>query len=646
MTIFIGPLIMLGFAPPLLIPRANPSVPQRVTWAANANSSLCPLASSARDLPISPAMNPRAATRTNTSVQAPPAWPLTAGLLSQPAALLPHVPHITLECLPWRVVSGISPGVVSNWLFGVASITANDVWAVGGYWDASGGQTLIGHWNGANWSQIPSPNDTDNNVLYGIAATTSNDVWAVGAHGWPLQEHMLILHWDGTHWELIRSPIAKTADYLFSVAALAANDVWAVGYSATQSTTSALIVHWDGTQWRVVPPPDATSHDVLRAITAVAANDIWAVGTTFTASNVKETLVLHWDGLSWKRIFSPSPGTSYNDLYAVGSTRLDDIWAVGNYGSDPAPTQTLILHWDGKSWQVTPSPNMGNTNNFLYGIAPIARDNIWAVGAYGTAAGPLERVLTFHWNGSQWATTNNPNVGTEQNRLTAIAANAAGEVWTVGYYDNPDIVGPPQTLIEHHLDPCTPCALNFSDVQTTDYFFAAVQYLYCHSIISGYPPNAFRPGSTMTRGQLSKLIVLAEGWPIHIPPTPSFSDVPVDNLFYPYIETAYYHSILSGYSDHAFRPGTSVTRGQAAKMLVKGRGWPIDTTGGPHFGDVPIDGVFYPYIETAVKNGVVTGYADHTFRPSADLTRGQAATIVYRAMASLPLPPADLAVPR
>jgi len=645
-TMFIGPLIMLGFATPVPIGLANPSLPHRITWSANESASLCPLAASASDLPLSPPMNPSADKRTNTGAKAPTALPPTAGPLSQPAALLPHV---TQECLPWRLVSGISPGVVANWLFGVASITANNAWAVGGYWDASGGGTLIVHWNGENWSQIPSPNDTYNNVLYGIAAATSNDVWAVGYHGYPFQEHMLILHWDGTSWQLIKSPTAETADYLYGVVALAANNVWAVGYSAIysapMSTMSTLIMHWDGTQWSIVPSPNASPYDALRSITAVAANDIWAVGTTLTASNVKETLVLHWDGVSWKRIPSPSPGKSYNDLYAVVSTRPDDIWAVGDYGSDPAPTKTLILHWDGLSWQVIPSPNIGNTNNSLYGIAPIASGNIWAVGAYGTDVGTLERVLTLHWNGSQWETTNNPNVGTAQNRLDAIAANSSGELWTVGYYANPGLIKPAQTLIEHHLDPCTPCTINFSDVRTTDYFFGAVQYLYCRSIISGYSTNAFRPWSNVTRAQLSKIIVLAENWPIYIPSPPSFADVPMDNGFYPYVETAYYHSIISGYSDHSFRPSNSVTRGQASKMIVNASGWQIDTTGGPHFYDVPRDGVFYPYIETAFKNGVVTGYSDHTFRPNAGVTRGQVAIIVYRAIALLLHLDADKSTP-
>src|SRR5439155_4461271 len=94
----------------------------------------------------------------------------------------------------------------------------------------------------------------------------------------------------------------------------------------------------------------------------------------------------------------------------------------------------------------------------------------------------------------------------------------------------------------------TPCAMSFTDVQSTDYFYTAVRYLYCRSIVSGYGDNTFRPYNTTTRGQLCKIVVLAEGWALYTPPTPTFRDVPVSNAFYQYIETAYSHNIISGYS--------------------------------------------------------------------------------------------------
>ena len=163
----------------------------------------------------------------------------------------------------------------------------------------------------------------------------------------------------------------------------------------------------------------------------------------------------------------------------------------------------------------------------------------------------------------------------------------------------------------------------FTDVQPTDYFYDAVRYLYHYGAISGYADGTFRPSNVTTRGQLSKIVVLAEGLPIGPITGPHFSDVPESNPFYQYIETAYNRSLISGYSDGTFRPNNNVTRGQLCKIIVQASGWPIHTAGGPHFSDVPTSNPFYEYIETAYHRGVISGYADGTFHPNSSATRGQ-----------------------
>jgi hypothetical protein len=127
------------------------------------------------------------------------------------------------------------------------------------------------------------------------------------------------------------------------------------------------------------------------------------------------------------------------------------------------------------------------------------------------------------------------------------------------------------------------------------------------------------------------MLALAAGWPLDITGGPHFSDVPPGSVFYPYIETAYNRGVLSGYSDGTFRPSSAVTRAQFAKLLVGTRGWPITTTGEPHFLDVPPANPFYSYVETAFAHGIISGYADDTFRPAANVTRGQLAKMIYRA---------------
>jgi hypothetical protein len=138
-------------------------------------------------------------------------------------------------------------------------------------------------------------------------------------------------------------------------------------------------------------------------------------------------------------------------------------------------------------------------------------------------------------------------------------------------------------VVVHAIDPAAqcpayavtvsncPCAISFSDVQPADYFYAPVQYLYCHGAISGYADNTFRPYNNTTRGQLAKIVALAEGWPLYTPLAPTFRDVPPTDPFYRFVETAYNRGIISGYSCGAgcleFRPGNNATRGQICKIV-------------------------------------------------------------------------------
>jgi hypothetical protein len=88
----------------------------------------------------------------------------------------------------------------------------------------------------------------------------------------------------------------------------------------------------------------------------------------------------------------------------------------------------------------------------------------------------------------------------------------------------------------------------FRDVQPGDWFFEFVRYLYCRGAVSGYSDNTFRPYSNTTRGQLCKIVVLGYNISIFTPGAPTFRDVPLLSTFYPYVETAYRNNLVSGYN--------------------------------------------------------------------------------------------------
>ncbi len=49
------------------------------------------------------------------------------------------------------------------------------------------GQSLILHWNGVTWLQVPSPSPGNFTELTGVRAVSASDAWVVGFTGSPTQ---------------------------------------------------------------------------------------------------------------------------------------------------------------------------------------------------------------------------------------------------------------------------------------------------------------------------------------------------------------------------------------------------------------------------------------------------------------------------
>ena len=127
-----------------------------------------------------------------------------------------------------------------------------------------------------------------------------------------------------------------------------------------------------------------------------------------------------------------------------------------------------------------------------------------------------------------------------------------------------------------NLPAYTPATPTFRDVPATNPFYTYIERAAHANVISGYncggvgepcPGLYYRPNNNITRGQFSKVVVLAFHVTIITQGGPHFTDVPTTNPFYAYIETAYNNHFISGYADGTFRPNNSITRGQAAKIV-------------------------------------------------------------------------------
>ena len=323
----------------------------------------------------------------------------------------------------WQIQVSPNSGNLDNSLQSVGAVTSSNIWAVGSYIvnNLSQHQTLIVHWNGTQWSIVPSPNLSADDALRAVSADTSNNVWAVGLTFGAART--LVEHWDGTQWSIVPSPNPSDNSSLENVAVVAPNDVWAVGHYLVGDAPYTLIEHWDGLQWSIIPSPDPGPHNILSGLTEISSTDLWAVGS-YGMPNTEQPLTLHWDGSVWKVVPSPSLGTN-SGLTAVSAISANDIWAVGTYSSAGTPAYTLIQHWDATRWSVVPSPNPSTEENLLLGVRAISADDVWAVGSYLDDQ-RLRQTLTVHWDGAQWRVVPSPNQDDVQNDLRGLAVDPQG----------------------------------------------------------------------------------------------------------------------------------------------------------------------------------------------------------------------------
>lgn len=157
----------------------------------------------------------------------------------------------------WSVAPSASfPSGGQESLRGVSAASSNDVWAVGSYAPTIFAelQTLAVHWDGKQWSKVTTPDvDAFFNLLFSVAVVKSNDAWAVGyaytVNG--LNFHTLIEHWNGSQWSIVPSPNVSgkvgRADELDGVTLSGATTLWSVGTFIRNGHTHAglrtLVVH-------------------------------------------------------------------------------------------------------------------------------------------------------------------------------------------------------------------------------------------------------------------------------------------------------------------------------------------------------------------------------------------------------------------
>lgn len=172
----------------------------------------------------------------------------------------------------------------------------------------------------------------------------------------------------------------------------------------------------------------------------------------------------------------------------------------------------------------------------------------------------------------------------------------------------------------------------FTDV-TEDIAWAkdAIEILAGRGIIQGTGKEVFEPQRPISRAEFVKLGVTALQLKTEEYKNGLFKDVYDSDWFAPSVATACHNRIVSGYPDGTFKPNQSISRNEIASIFYQ-------IEGGHDIGDIKLtyhdlsdipawtlNGVKYMN-----KQGLMSGYENGTFRGQNQLTRAEAAVVIYK----------------
>ncbi len=173
--------------------------------------------------------------------------------------------------------------------------------------------------------------------------------------------------------------------------------------------------------------------------------------------------------------------------------------------------------------------------------------------------------------------------------------------------------------------------MQFKDVPDGYWAKDQVELLATLGVIGGYPDGTFKPDKTITRAELTTLLVKT-----NLTTTPEsidtmFSDVTHKHWASFYVKTASETGIVLGYPDKTFRPAQPLNRAEGVMLLTRFAGLKLpETLLEQPYPDVPGRHWAALSISAARSAGMLQFLGDKPFEPKRVLTRSEAADVLSK----------------
>lgn len=173
-----------------------------------------------------------------------------------------------------------------------------------------------------------------------------------------------------------------------------------------------------------------------------------------------------------------------------------------------------------------------------------------------------------------------------------------------------------------------------------------VDYTESSPVIQGTGSNKFDPYSDVTRAQFVTFLYrnacneytftgsAYDKDPASYTATTKFSDVAADKYYAKAVAWAVDNGIVNGKTDTTFAPDAKITRAEAVTMIYRLQANGASYSSRQTFTDVNTSAYYADAVGYASYAGITNGKTNSTFAPNDNVTRGEAATFIYRAVSN------------
>lgn len=170
-------------------------------------------------------------------------------------------------------------------------------------------------------------------------------------------------------------------------------------------------------------------------------------------------------------------------------------------------------------------------------------------------------------------------------------------------------------------------AQTFKDVPFDHWAHDEIRFLSEKQVIRGFSDSRFKPLTTLTRKDAAVMIVRALKLPAIQNPNVKPSDLKPTMGGYKEMMIAANKGMFT-ITSNSFRPGSPLTREEMARVLAVA--YDYKGAGKSAFKDLTKASPYYKYIDAIAKNDITTGYSDGTFKPKVAVNRAQFSTFLKR----------------